>query len=160
MFTGLIPELGSPIAQLQPFLSISSPSHPRHPFLSLTLATERLIRYVISHQMEDLDEAICHFTQSILLQPLSWLRDGSMILRVLYFLATALLMRSKKPNQPEDAISAAKYLFYLRNQPRVISGLPRQTITALLVEALALPHSFHLRSGLQTSSVGPRSTPG
>ena len=87
--------------------------------------------------MEDLDEAISHLTKSILLQPLSWLPHGSMIFQVMYFLAKALLMRSKLSNQPEDAIYATKYLFHLRDQPRVISDVPPHVITILLVDTLA-----------------------
>ena len=88
--------------------------------------------------MEDLDEAVSHFTELILLQPLSWLPYGSMIFRVLYLLSGVLVMRSKISDQPEDAISAAKYLLYLRDQPHPISDLPRQVITASLLDALAM----------------------
>ena len=88
--------------------------------------------------MEDLDEAISHLTKSILFQPHSWLPHGSMIFGVLYLLADALLMRSEMSNQPEDAISAAKYLFHLQDQPHEISNLPRHKVKMSLGNALAM----------------------
>ena len=39
-------------------------------------------------------------------------------------------------NQPEDAISAAKYLHYFREQPHEAFGFPRHRVTKLLVDAL------------------------
>jgi hypothetical protein len=60
-----------------------------------------------------------------------------MIINALLFLAGALLMRSKKFKQPEDAIYATKYLRHLRNQPHQVFCVPRHEVTVMLVDALA-----------------------
>jgi CHAT domain-containing protein len=55
----------------------------------------------------------------------------------LFFLAFALLRRSKVSNQPEDAICAAKYLRHILDLPHQAFGLPRHRVTKLLEDALA-----------------------
>ena len=81
---------------------------------------------------------ISFLTESILLLPLLGKPPHSITLQAFYLLANALIMRSKKSNQPEDAISAVKYLFNLRDQPREISKLLRHQFTISLVHALAV----------------------
>ncbi|KAH9000388.1 hypothetical protein EDB92DRAFT_1831008, partial [Lactarius akahatsu] len=81
--------------------------------------------------------AIFHLTELILSLPSSWLEHSPIVLRGLFFLAFALLKRSKASNQPEDAIYAAKYLRHLRDQPHRASRFPRHWVTKLLVDALA-----------------------
>ena len=87
--------------------------------------------------MEDLDKSIVHFTESILLVPLSCPEHGPMILQALFYLAKALVMRSKVSKQPGDAIYAAKYLSHLQDLPHEISDVPRHLVTTCIVEALA-----------------------
>ena len=98
----------------------------------------RLQRYTLSNQREDLDKAIVQFTESILLPPFSWLQHGPIILSSLFHLASALVVRSKVTKQPEDVITATKYLFFLRDQPHEIPTISRPQATELLVGSLAL----------------------
>jgi hypothetical protein len=104
----------------------------------LQLASAQFRRHTLSNQREDLDSAIVHLTESILLPTLSWLQYGSFILDALFYLASVLLLRSEVTKQPEDVISAAKFLFHLRDQPHGITLAPRHQVTELLVETLAL----------------------
>ncbi len=77
---------------------MSSQSNPLRLFSVLGLAITRFQRHMLSDQREDLDKSIFHFTESILLQPRSWLEHGPMILPALFFLALALLKRSEVSN--------------------------------------------------------------
>jgi hypothetical protein len=101
------------------------------------MALTQFRQYNRSNQREDLDRAMLHFTQSILL---SCPGRSSFVLHALFFLANALLSppTPNGPNQPEDAIHATKYLFYLRDQPYEIPDVPRHKVTSLLVGALSL----------------------
>ena len=137
LFTGSF-EIDSSITSLQHLISIFPRSEPRRLQYVLTLGSKRIERYELSDQREDLDKAILHFSESILLLPLSWLQDGPIILRAFFCLAYALLKRSNMSKQPEDAICATKYLIYLRDQPHEIPFVAHHRATTLLVDALAL----------------------
>ncbi|KAF8259677.1 CHAT domain-containing protein [Lactarius quietus] len=128
----------SDIRKYKHLLSILSRSDPLRPLFLYGLARRRLERFELSDhwQREDLDESICHLTESILLIPLSWLERGPIFLKAFFSLALALLMRSRMCEQPNDVVHAAKYLFHLRDQPNEISGIPHHHITTLLVIAL------------------------
>ncbi|KAH9057550.1 CHAT domain-containing protein [Lactarius vividus] len=117
---------------------MSSQSDPRRLSSILGLATMRLRRYMQSNQREDLDKAILHLTESILLPPGSWLGQGPMILAALFFLALAFVKRLIMSNQLEDAIYATNYLRHLRDQPQAAFACPRHTVTTLLLNVLAL----------------------
>ncbi|KAI9458193.1 CHAT domain-containing protein [Lactarius psammicola] len=134
---GSIHEIDSFITHSQNLLSASPRPDPLRPAFVLGLAMTRLRRHRLSDQREDLERAIFHLTELILSLPCSWLEHGPIILRALFFLAFALLKRSKVSNQPEDAIYAAKYLRHLRDQPHQAFGLPRHRVAKLLVDALA-----------------------
>ena len=137
MFTGSIHEIDSSITQLQGLLFIFPRSNLYRPITALSLGVKELQRHSLSSQREDLDKAIVHLTESIILSPLSWLQRGPIILAALFSLATALFLRSILFEQPEDAICATKYLFHLRDQPHEIPSFSRYQVTALLVRALA-----------------------
>ena len=126
------------VTQYQPLLSTSSQSHPARPLVVVILAMMRHRRHELSNEWEDLDKAILHLTESLLLPSISWLQRGPFILFTLFFLAKSLSTRSRVSNQPEDAIYATKYLTYLRDQPVEIPLIPRYKVTALLIEELAL----------------------
>ena len=114
-----------------------------------SLASKRLDRHTLSHQREDLDKAIVHLTESILLSPLSRLNRGRIVLPFLFLLARTLLLRSTVSKQPGDAICATKYLSHLRDQPHEILSIPRQQVTALLVNALALQVEMEAGNAMQ-----------
>ena len=131
-------EIDFSITQQQHLLSTFPRFAPRRLQYLLSLGSKRIHRYSQSGRKEDLDEAIVHLTESMLLLPLLWLQHGPIILHSLFLLSGALVMRSKMSRQPEDAICATKYLFHLRNQHDEIPTIPRHQVTALLVDALAL----------------------
>ncbi|KAH9037576.1 CHAT domain-containing protein [Lactarius hengduanensis] len=137
---GSIYEIDSSIAQHQHLLATSSRSDLRRILYLSRLAILQVRRYKLSNQSKDFDKFILYLAESILLQPRSQelcrMIQGT-IPSSLFTLALALVKRSKASNQPEDAIYAAKYLRYLRDQPHGMSGFPRQAFTAPLVDALA-----------------------
>ena len=137
LFTGFIHGIDSSITQLSDMLSILPLSNPRRPEIVLSLAWKQFHQHTSSNQIEDLDKAIVHFAESILLSPLSWIQHDPIILIALFSLATALFLRSKVSKQPEDVICATKYLSHLRHQPHEIPTIPRYEVTALLVDTLA-----------------------
>jgi tetratricopeptide (TPR) repeat protein len=104
---------------------------------------------MLSNQWEDLDKAIIHLTESILFHPHSWLEHGPRILQALFLLALALVKRSRVYRLPGDAIYAANYLRYLRNQPHQAFGIPRHKVTVLLVDALAIQVEWEARNVMQ-----------
>ena len=112
-------------------------------------------RYVLSNQREDLESSIVHLTESILLPPLSWLQHGSFILDTLFSLACTLYERK----QPEDVITATKYLFHLRDQPHEIPSISRPQATELLVASLALQvelEAGNVRQNIQEMAIHSR----
>jgi len=96
----------------------------------------RLNRHELSKQKDDLDEGILRLTESIFLQPQSWPEPKPNILTILYNLTVALIKRSIRYEQPEDAICAAKYLRHLRDQPHEMLRFPRHEVTSMLMRAL------------------------
>jgi hypothetical protein len=134
-FTATIDQIDFCITNLELDLLILLPRSDscRH---ALLLGILQFRRFDLSKQREDLDNAIVHFTESIL-QPLrSWLQHGPIILEALYHLSSALAARADLSKQPEDAIYATKYLVHLRDQPHPIPDIPRYRVTALLVYSL------------------------
>ena len=118
-------------------LSMSSRSDYRCPLILYNMALTEFRQYMVSNQREDIDQAIFHFTQSILL---SYPGRATFILPALFYLAYALVLRPAQngPYQPEEVIHATKSLFYLRDQPYELSNIPRYKVTVLLVGALGL----------------------
>ena len=115
----------------------------------LSLALEQGLRYTLSNQREDLNNAIVHSTKSILLSPLSWLQHGPLILDIVFSLANSLLLRSKVSKHPEDAICATEYLSHLRDQPHDMTSIPRYQVTELLVGALDLQVKLEVGNATQ-----------
>ncbi|KAI9452590.1 CHAT domain-containing protein [Lactarius psammicola] len=146
-----IHEIDSEITQFEHVLSVSSRYDPRCRPSVHCLAMLRLLRHNESNQREDLDKAILHFTESLLLAPRSWLEYGRVILEALFNLAFALFKRSEVCNQPEDVIYAAKYLRHLRHQPHPPFCVLRRRVTTTLVHALAL--QVELEAGNVTQDI-------
>ncbi|KAI9451571.1 CHAT domain-containing protein [Lactarius psammicola] len=144
-----IHEIDSEITQSEHILSIFSRSDPRRHSSVYYLAMIQLERHMRSNQREDLDKAILHFTESLLLAPHSWPEHGQVILTALFHLAFALLERSKVSNQPEDAIYAAKYLRHLRHRPHPHFCIPRRQVTRILVHALTLQVKLEAENVMQ-----------
>jgi hypothetical protein len=73
-----------------------------------------------------------------------------MVIVVLSTLAFSLLMRSRVSKEPEDVISAAKYLRHLRDPAHGSFTFLRQEVTALLVETLAFQMELNASGVVQT----------
>ncbi|KAH9024159.1 hypothetical protein EDB85DRAFT_1894470 [Lactarius pseudohatsudake] len=129
---GSIYEIDSSITLFEQLLSTSSRPGPLRLLSVVVLASLRSQRYKLSNQSEDFDK----------IGP----NDPSFLA-----LARALVKRSTASNQPEDAIYAAKYLRYLRDQPHGlgVSGFPRQGVTASLVNALENQVELNARNVMQ-----------
>ncbi|KAH9162081.1 hypothetical protein EDB89DRAFT_670304 [Lactarius sanguifluus] len=119
-------------------LSISSQADFSRPIFLLGMAMTRLERHMLSNQIKDLETSILHLTESLLFPLRSWLEHGPEILDALFFLALALIKRSEVSKRPEDAIHAAKYLRYLRDQPHQTFGISRYEVTTFLVHSLVI----------------------
>ncbi|KAH9057583.1 CHAT domain-containing protein [Lactarius vividus] len=135
---GSVHEIDSFLTYAQDLLSSLPRSHPLRPARVYDLALERIDRYKLSNQKEDLDRAILHFTESIFLQPRSWPGNKPNILRIFYNLAITLNKRSNWSKQPEDAACAAKFLRHLRVQPHEMFRFPRHQVTSSLVYGLGV----------------------
>ncbi|KAH9978340.1 CHAT domain-containing protein, partial [Russula compacta] len=109
--------------------------HPRRSKCLSTLANARLTRYKFSDDSEDLDKSISHSTEAILL-PFDTPTDGPCITSTFFYLACALLFRSRKFEQPGDLKHVIKYLRYFRDQSLETSDSNR--IKTCLVWALSL----------------------
>jgi CHAT domain-containing protein len=106
--------------------------------LALALALEQHERFKLSNEREDIDGAIVHLTESILLLPLSSRLHDPGMLETLSLFARELLSHSEVTKRPEDIVSTTKFLFHLRNLPHEIPLASRHRITELLVHILAL----------------------
>jgi CHAT domain-containing protein len=138
LFTEPIHEIAADISQSQLELSALPRYHPLRPIYARHLALQLLERYKLSNHKEDIDKSILHLTESLLSSPRSWLEHGPKIVEFLFILAVSLLMRSRVSKEPEDAISAAKYLCLLRGPAHAPFTFSRHSVTACLVETLAL----------------------
>jgi tetratricopeptide (TPR) repeat protein len=149
-FTGPIHEIAADISQFRQRCSALPRYHPRRPICAYRLARALSDRYQLLNQKGDLEKSILYLTESLLLSPLSWLAHGTMILEVLSQLALSLANRSRVSRESEDAIYAAKYLRHLRDPARTPFAFQRQSVTALLVEALALQMALKASDVVQT----------
>ena len=85
---------------------------------------------------EDLDKSISHCTEALLLPFRT--KPGSYVVSAMFFLAKALLFRSRELKQPGDVRYSIKYLCYLQDQSLETSNFARNEIKAFLVWSLAI----------------------
>ncbi|KAH9179057.1 CHAT domain-containing protein [Lactarius sanguifluus] len=109
----------------------------------------RFARYTLSQQKEDLDKSILHFTEAILLPPVSCGGNSINIVEPFSYLALALLRRSEEFEQPEDIKYSIEYLRYLRGLPLDSFDLSRNTITTSLIDALGIQVTSEAGDGTQ-----------
>ncbi|KAH9986991.1 hypothetical protein BJV74DRAFT_988311 [Russula compacta] len=128
-----IDNLISPLQNL--LLTFPRPDPLRSKSLSI-LANARLTRYALSDEGEDLDKSISHSTEAILLP--FHTKFASYIIEALFFLAKALLLRSRQLEQPSGVKHAITYLRYLQDQSLETSNVTRSDIKAFFVFALAV----------------------
>jgi tetratricopeptide (TPR) repeat protein len=112
----------------------------------------RFARHNLSQQKEDLDKSILHYTEAILLPPVSWAlsQDGSFLnhVQTLFRLALALLKRSEF-ELPEGIKYAIEYLRYIRRFPLDSFDCPRTDVTTWLIRALGAQVSLDAGNGTQ-----------
>ncbi|KAH8991557.1 CHAT domain-containing protein [Lactarius akahatsu] len=141
-------EIDSFITRSQHLLSALPRLHPRRAACVYSLARVRFNRYMLSSQKADLDKAILHLSETMLLHPWSLPELKQNIFPIFFNLAFALFVRSNEFNQPEDATYAAKYLRHLRDRPHAAFG-SRHAVTTLLVDVLAVRVALEAGSVLQ-----------
>ncbi|KAI0248460.1 CHAT domain-containing protein [Lactifluus subvellereus] len=134
--------------KLQRWLSSHPYSHTERRYYLLNLANVRLDHHKLLHTNEDLDNAILHYTEAVLLplRPLD--NTGPDIISCLFLLARTLHIRFLSTRQPGDLKSSIEYLRHLLNlalPPRV-----REDITVELVRALGV--YVKLEAGSRTHS--------
>ena len=97
---------------------------------------------MLSHESENLDKAISHFTEAILLPFHTQTELGLYLNKAFFQLANALVLRSQKFKQSCDLKYAIKYIRYLQDPSLEISSVKRNQLKALLVSALAVQVSL------------------
>ncbi|KAF8257445.1 CHAT domain-containing protein [Lactarius quietus] len=100
------------------------------------LAIAQFARYKLSHEKEDVDKSILHFTEAIFLPPVSRASPSLNFVEVLLHLALALLERSENFERPEDVKYAIEYLWYIRRFPPDSFDVPRTFVTTSPIRAL------------------------
>ena len=93
---------------------------------------------MFSPESEDLDKSISHSAEAILLSFDSRTELGSYVIEALFYLANALILRSRKLQQPGDVKNAIQYLLYLQDQSLETSNITCNHIKACLVCASAV----------------------
>ena len=137
-FTGPIHEIDAYISKYRLKLSSLPRHHPLRPKCASFLALRLNERFALLNQRDDIDKAILYFTDALLSPPLSWLTHGPLIVDALFGLAISLRRRSGVSKEPEDVISAAKYLRFLRDSEDTPFAVRRQQVTVKLVKALSV----------------------
>ncbi|KAI0246403.1 CHAT domain-containing protein [Lactifluus subvellereus] len=132
--TDSITQLDDRIMKLHRWLSSHPYSHPERRYYLLNLANVRLDRLNLLHTNEDLDNAILHFTEVVLLPLHPSDKTGSNVVLCLSILAKALLARFQITRQPGDLESSIDYFHYLLNLDLPLGV--RKDVTVGLVKAL------------------------
>ncbi|KAH9164575.1 hypothetical protein EDB89DRAFT_410142 [Lactarius sanguifluus] len=139
----------------QNLLSLLPRSHSGHIIGVYSLAMARFACYKLSQKKEDLEKSILHYTEAILIPPVS--RDGRLslnIVELLFYLAGALLCRSENFKQSEDVKYSIEYLRYLRGLPLESFDISRNTVAASLIRAL----DIQVASESEAARLGMRHT--
>jgi CHAT domain-containing protein len=136
--TGSIADIDCDITSLQNSLSLYPRSHPEYTACVNSLSEARWDRYQLSDDKEDLDKAIIHCTEAILLSPVS--RDEphfENIIQPFFHLACALVERFES-EESEDVKYPIAYLRCLRGLHLDSFDLPRDLINTALIRALSI----------------------
>ena len=148
-FTGPIHEIDADISKCRLRLSSLPRHHHLFPIYACFLAERLFQRLALLNQRDDIDKAIRYFTDALLSPTLSWLAHGPLIIEVLFLLAYSLCWRSEASKEPEDVISALKYLRFLRDSEDTPFAVQHQQVTAYLVEALSVQMKLKARDVVQ-----------
>ena len=101
------------------------------------LSKARFLRFKRLGQKEDLDKSILHITEAIFLPTFPNIGPSYHVVKLLSFLAQALLQRSRVFDQPEDLKYSIQYLQHLHKLPLESFGMPMKDVTIRLTQALA-----------------------
>ena len=108
---------------------------------------KRSDRHRLSHQKEDLDKSILHFTEAILRQP-THAKHPFSVVQILWGIAVGLLDRSMKYKQPGIEY-AAEYMRYIRRSPPGSFDAPRTVVTESLIVSLRTQVELGVGNGTQ-----------
>lgn len=136
-FTVSIADIDARITSLLNSLLQFPRSHIKRITCVHNLAKARFVRYKLSRQTDDLDKCIVHYTEAILLPPISDAKLGRNIVQTLFELTSALFHRSEKFDQPEGVKYSTDYFLYLRRLPSDPFKVRRNDVTTAIIWALA-----------------------
>jgi tetratricopeptide (TPR) repeat protein len=136
--TGSISDIDCDLTSLQNSLSLYPRSHPEHIACVNHLSEARWDRYQLSDDDEDLDKAIIHYTEAILLSPVS--RDEPHFENVIqpFFHLACALVEHFEFEESEDVKYPIAYLRFLRGLRLDSFDLPRDLIATALIRALSI----------------------
>ena len=135
-------EIEEYILEFQDRLKSSPRSDPKRSIYLRQLRALRTQRWQFSHQKSDLDKALTHATEAVLLTPT---HDAVLMF---FLVAAILLSRYKDYNQPDDIKYSLKYFRFLRNNfhsleafdiPEPSGDLPSSLLSALAHNLLLTP---------------------
>ena len=136
--TGSLLDIDNHISLLQNLLLTFFRRHPLRSLCLSTLAITRMERHTLSDESEDFNKSISHSTEAILMAFYTQTELSSHVIKTLFYLANALVLRSRKFEQPGDLKHAMKYIRYLQDPSLETSGATRNKNKVLLVSALAV----------------------
>ena len=96
----------------------------------------RIARYTLSHQKEDLDKAILHYTEALLLPPISRGDPCLKVVQTLFRLAMTVLKRFEEFKQPDGIEYAVQYLRYIRRFSLDSFDVSRTLVMTSLIRTL------------------------
>ena len=108
---------------------------------------KRSDRHRLSHQKEDLDKSILHFTTAIFLRPIHAEHPFSVV-QILFCIAAGLLERSRDYKQPGIEY-AVEYIRYILRSPPSSFDTPRTVVTQELIQALGTQVKLGVGNGTQ-----------
>ena len=135
-----LPKIDERIPKYHSLLRSSPRSDPNRPFYLLQFGALRSQRHALSNQKSDLDKAITHLTEAVLLP------QTQNIVFVFFHLAALLLLRFILSRQPDDVKSSLKYFHFLRIKFHSLEAfdIPQDNddLSSLLLEALSVNSLF------------------
>ena len=113
-------------------------------------AMSQFSRHALSKQTDALEQSILLFTEAIFLpHALDSEGDPVDIVKVFYFLASAIFLRADNYRRPEDVKHCVVYLQYMRGHCPEVLNDPRFAVTRLLVRAMAIQVVMEIGDGVQ-----------
>ncbi|KAI0245544.1 CHAT domain-containing protein [Lactifluus subvellereus] len=152
-------EVDSRIVTLQLSLSSSPYSHQERRAILMQLSGAQFKRYALSRQPEDLDKAILHSTEAVLLPlPLLPVVDPgarACVVSCFFLLAQFLFTRFRLTSQPEDLKYSIDYFRHLYHSDLRLDpvGIPRSQIIIGLVGALGTHAQLEVGSATATRTI-------